>query len=291
MPELPEVETIVKDLKLKVLQRTFIGLWTDFEKIIKFPKNFSKFKKSIIGLKIENVSRRGKNIIFDLSQEKVLLIHQKMTGHLLLGKWEKAGSNWKAAVSGPIAGDPMNRFLHLIFMLDNGQMLALSDMRKFAKVELRGAKDFYSSKYFNSLGPEPLDKKFSLENFKKRIQGKTGKIKQILLDQKVIAGIGNIYADEILWQAKISPFRLANKISGQEIELMYLAMKEILKKAIKARGSSISDYRTLSGEKGKFQLMRKVYRRTGEECPSCKGKIKREVIGGRSAHFCPVCQK
>ncbi|MFA5742444.1 MAG: bifunctional DNA-formamidopyrimidine glycosylase/DNA-(apurinic or apyrimidinic site) lyase [Candidatus Paceibacterota bacterium] len=291
MPELPEVETIVKGLRSKVLQRTFIDLWTDAEKLIKFPKDFSKFKKSAIGLKIENVSRRGKNIIFDLSEGKILLIHQKMTGHLLLGKWEKAGLGWRAAVFGPIADDPMNRFLHLIFMLDNGQMLALSDVRKFAKVELREAKDFYSSKYFNDLGPEPLDRKFSLEIFKIRIQGKTGKIKQILMDQSVIAGIGNIYADEILWQAKISPFRPANKISDQEMELIYSAMKEILKKAIKAKGSSMSDYRTLSGEKGKFQLMRKVYRRTGEECPACKGKIKREVIGGRSAHFCPVCQK
>ena len=291
MPELPEVETIVKDLKLKVLQRTFIDFWTDFEKLIKFPKYFKEFKKSIIGLRIEKVSRRGKNIIFDLSRGKVLLIHQKMTGHLLLGKWEKTGSSWKAAVSGPIADDPMNRFLQLIFMLDNGQMLALSDVRKFAKVELREAKDFYSSKYFNDLGPEPLDKKFSLDDFKARIQERKGKIKQILMDQSVIAGIGNIYADEILWQAKISPFRPANKIFGQEMKLMYLAMKEILKKAIKARGSSMSDYRTLSGEKGKFQLMRKVYRRTGEKCPVCGGKIKREVIGGRSAHFCPACQR
>ena len=291
MPELPEVETIVKDLKLKVLQRTFIDFWTDFEKLIKFPKYFKEFKKSIIGLRIEKVSRRGKNIIFDLSRGKVLLIHQKMTGHLLLGKWEKTGSSWKAAVSGPIADDPMNRFLHLIFMLDNGQMLALSDVRKFAKVELREAKDFYSSKYFNDLGPEPLDKKFSLDDFKARIQERKGKIKQILMDQSVIAGIGNIYADEILWQAKISPFRPANKIFGQEMKLMYLAMKEILKKAIKARGSSMSDYRTLSGEKGKFQLMRKVYRRTGEQCPGCKGLIQRGKIGGRSAHFCPACQK
>ena len=291
MPELPEVETIVKDLKLKVLQRTFTDLWTDSGKLIKFPQDFKKFKKSIIGLKIEKVSRRGKNIIFNLSRGKVLLIHQKMTGHLLLGEWEKAGSIWKSAVSGPIGDDPMNRFLHLIFMLDNGQMLALSDMRKFAKVELREAKDFYSSKYFNDLGPEPLGKKFSLEDFKIRLQGRTGKIKQVLMDQSVIAGIGNIYADEILWQARISPFRLANKVSAQEMELMYLAMKEILKKAIKAKGSSMSDYRTLSGEKGKFQLMRKVYRRTGEKCPNCKEFIQRERIGGRSAHFCPNCQK
>jgi formamidopyrimidine-DNA glycosylase len=291
MPELPEVETIVRDLKLKVLQRAFNDLWTDAEKLVKFPKDFGEFKKSVIGLKIKNVSRRGKNIIFDLSKGKVLLIHQKMTGHLLLGKWEKAGSGWKAAVPGPIAGDPMNRFLHLIFSLDNGQMLALSDVRKFAKVELRESKDFYSSKYFNDLGPEPLDQKFSLEKFKARLRGKKGKIKQVLMDQGVIAGIGNIYADEILWQAKISPFRPANKISGQEMKLIYSAMKEILKKAIKAKGSSMSDYRTLSGEKGKFQLMRKVYRRAGEKCPACGGKIKREVIGGRSAHFCPNCQK
>jgi len=290
MPELPEVETIVRELKLKVLSRTFIDLWTDAKKLVKFP-GFEKFKKEITGKKIEGISRRGKNIIFDLSQNKVLLVHQKMTGHLLLGKWDKSKGGWRSLVSGPMADDKMNSYLHLIFWLDNGQMLALSDLRKFAKVELWEAEDFYKSEYFNELGPEPLDKKFSFEKFKDRLQKRPGKIKQILMDQSVIAGIGNIYADEILWTARISPFRKADSLSLKELEAIYRSMKDILKKAIKVRGSSMSDYRTLSGEKGGYQLISKVYRHTGEKCPNCGSIIQREKIAGRSAHYCPACQK
>jgi formamidopyrimidine-DNA glycosylase len=290
MPELPEVETIVRELKVKVLERTFIDLWTDTKKLVKIP-GFEEFKKEIIGETIKEVSRRGKNIIFDLSQGKVLLIHQKMTGHLLLGKWEKSGSGWRSMVPGPMADDKMNSYLHLIFWLDDGRMLALSDLRKFAKVELWEAEDFYKSEYFNRLGPEPLDKKFSLEKFKSRLQGKPGKIKQILMDQSVIAGIGNIYADEILWSARVSPFRQADSLSARELESIYKAMEETLKKAIKVRGSSMSDYRTLSGEKGGYQLISKVYRHEGEKCPNCGNIIQREKIAGRSAHFCPKCQK
>ncbi|MDD4830606.1 MAG: bifunctional DNA-formamidopyrimidine glycosylase/DNA-(apurinic or apyrimidinic site) lyase [Candidatus Paceibacterota bacterium] len=290
MPELPEVETIVRDLRLKVLQRTFIDIWTDAEKLIKFPA-FPKFKKEIIGLKVEGVNRRGKNIIFELSERRILLVHLKMTGHLLLGKWRKTGALWRSEVSGPMQDDPTNRFLHLIFWLDSGQMIALSDMRKFAKVELRKASEFYSSKYFKDLGPEPLSKSFSSKELGERIQKRKRKIKQILMDQSVIAGIGNIYADEILWQAKISPFRPAESLSFWEVEDLCSAMKEVLKKAVAAKGSSVSDYRTLSGEKGKFQEIRKVYRKEGERCPKCGEKIKRQKIGGRSAHFCPKCQK
>jgi formamidopyrimidine-DNA glycosylase len=289
MPELPEVETIVRELKVKVLERTFIDLWTDTKKLVKMPE-FEEFKKEITGETIKGVSRRGKNIIFDLSRSKVLLIHQKMTGHLLLGKWEKSGSGWRSMTPGPMADDKMNSYLHLIFWLDDGRMLALSDLRKFAKVELWEEEDFYKSEYFNKLGPEPLDKKFSLEKFKSRLQGRPGRIKQVLMDQSVIAGIGNIYADEILWAAKVSPFRQADSLSARELEYIYKAMQETLKKAIEVRGSSMSDYRTLLGEKGGYQLISKVYRREGEKCPNCGNIIQREKIAGRSAHFCPKCQ-
>lgn len=290
MPELPEAETIVRELKSKVLNRTFVDIWTDAEKLIKFP-GFKIFKKEIKGLKINNVCRRGKNIIFILSKKKILLIHQKMTGHLLLGKWKKKNRGWISLDQGPITKDPMNRFLHLIFWQDNGQMLALCDMRKFAKVELREAEEFYSSKYFKKLGPEPLAAEFRLKDFSFLLFAQKRKIKQVLMDQSVIAGIGNIYADEILWQARISPFRPADKISKKELKALYLAMRKVLKKAILLKGSSVSDYRTLFGEKGSFQLVRKVYRRAGEKCFGCGEKIKRETIAGRSAHFCPNCQK
>ncbi len=295
MPELPEVETTVLDLKKKVLGRTFVDVWSDFKKIVKRPTDFEQFKKEIKGKKIKNLWRRGKNIIFELRETRTpsttyLLIHQKLTGHLLLGKWEKKGSQWQARVPGPLAEDPMNRFLHLIFWFDNREMLALSDLRKFAKVELLTQEEL--KKELSSLGPEPLERDFTLEKFKEALAKKrTGKIKEALMDQKVIAGIGNIYSDEILWQAKIHPFKDVSKLSEDKLKKIYQAMREILPKAVELGGESISDFRRISGERGYFDKERKVYRREGEECRRCGVLIKRVKLGGRSAHYCPKCQK
>jgi formamidopyrimidine-DNA glycosylase len=289
MPELPEVEISVKDLKEKVLGRTFINVWTDFKKIIKKPKNFDLFRKEIKGKKIEKIWRRGKNIIFDLSGNKKLLIHQKLTGHLLFGKWKKENKDWISEIEGPIKDDPMNRFLHLIFFFKDGWQLALSDLRKFAKVELLTKEEL--EKELEKLGPEPLEKDFTFEKFKKCLENKKGKIKQVLMDQETIAGIGNIYSDEILWQAKIHPFKDVSKLTESEILGIYRAMREILPKAIKLGGESISDFRRISGEKGEFDSMRKVYRREGEKCSRCGTAIKRIKLAGRSAHYCPKCQK
>lgn len=291
MPELPEVETIVRDLNQKVLGRTFVDLWADFKKLIKRPKDFKKFKKEIKGRKIEKIRRRAKNILFDLSGNKTLLIHQKLTGHLLLGKWQWEKGGWVSKVPGPLSQDPMNRFLHLIFWLDNGQMLALSDLRKFAKVELWERKELSQSKDIQSLGPEPLEKDFTFKKFKECLKNKKGKIKQVLMDQTVIAGIGNIYSDEILWGAKIHPLKEISKLSEDKLKKVYQIIKKILKKAIKVKGESISDFRTLSGEKGGFDPLRKVYRREGEKCSRCATIIKRLKLVGRSAHYCPKCQK
>lgn len=289
MPELPEVETVVLDLRKKVLNRTFIDVWTDSPKLVKKPK-FKKFQKEIKGKKIQRIWRRGKNIIFDLPNNLFLLIHQNLTGHLLVGKWEKKGKEWRAVQKGPLSDDPMNKFLRLIFWLDNGQQLALSDLRKFAKVELLEKTKL--EKKLKELGPEPLEKDFTFEKFKEALSKKPkGKIKQVLMDQKVIAGIGNIYSDEILWRAKIHPLKKVNQLSEKELKEIYLAMKEILKKAIELGGESISDFRRPSGEKGGFDKERKVYRREGEKCIRCGELIKRIKLAGRSAYFCPHCQK
>jgi len=290
MPELPEVETIVRDLQKKVLGRAFIDVWTDFKKIIKSPKDFEEFKKEIKGKTIKKVKRRAKNILFELSNNKTLLIHQKLTGHLLLGKWQQKEGKWEATIPGPLKEDPMNKFLHLIFWLDNNQMLALSDLRKFAKVELLD-KDTLE-KELSSFGPEPLDKDFTFEKFKEVLDKKRkGKIKQVLMDQEVITGIGNIYSDEILWKAKIHPFKETKQLSDEEIKRIYNAMREILPKAIELGGESISNFRRISGERGYFDKERKIYRREGEKCSRCGTIIKRVKLASRSAHFCPKCQK
>ena len=160
MPELPEVQTTVNGLNKKVLNRAFVDVWTDWKKIIKKPVNFGQFKKEIKNKKIKKIWRRAKNIIFDLSGNYSLLVHQKMTGHFLIGCWVLENGYWKPKEKGPLE-DPFNRYIHLMFWLSGGLMLALSDLRKFAKVELWKTNDLLNSKEFKNLGPEPLKKSFT----------------------------------------------------------------------------------------------------------------------------------
>ncbi len=290
MPELPEVETTIRGLKTKVLNRTFVDVWSDWSKTVKRPKSFEQFKEEIKGRRIKRIWRRAKNIIFDLSNGYSLLIHQKMTGHLLVGKWARDNGKWNP-IKGGALNDPYNRFLHIIFFLDNKKMLALSDARKFAKIELWKTEDLLNSKEFKSLGPEPLDKIFTFERFKKALAGKRGKVKQVLMDQNVIAGIGNIYSSEALWRAKIHPEKNIAKLNEKELKLLYQAIKKVLELGIKLGGESFSDYRKPDGSKGDFDDERKAYQKEGEKCSRCGEKIKRLKVSQRSAFFCPACQK
>jgi len=295
MPELPEVETTVRDLKPKVLNRTFIDVWSDWQKLVKKPKNFLEFKKELKNKQIKNIWRRGKNIIFDLSADEAglsdkhsLLVHQKMTGHLLIGKWILKNKKWEPVKEGPL-NDSYNKFIHLMFFLDNDNMLALSDVRKFAKVELYKTEDLL--KEFNSLGLEPLEKDFTFKKFQEVLKNRKGKIKQVLMDQGVIAGIGNIYASEILWWAKINPEESVANLSSLELKLLYQSIKKVLTLGVKLGGESFSDYRRPDGSKGNFDSAKKVYRRAGQKCYRCKTEIKRIKVGQRSAFFCPNCQR
>ncbi|MCX6721271.1 MAG: formamidopyrimidine-DNA glycosylase, partial [Candidatus Staskawiczbacteria bacterium] len=187
--------------------------------------------------------------------------------------------------------DPYNRFLHLIFFLDNQEMLALSDSRKFAKVELWKTEELLNSKEFKNLGPEPLDKSFTFEKFKKILKNKRGRVKQVLMNPEIIAGIGNIYASEALWVAKIHPEKNIAKLSEKELKSLYEAIKKVLELGVKLGGESFSDYRKPDGSKGNFDDERKAYRRENQKCPRCGTPIKRISFGGRSAFFCPRCQK
>lgn len=291
MPELPEVETTVHDLNKQISGKKILDVWTDFPKNIKEPRHFSDFKQKIKNKRIQKVWRRGKNILIDLDCGLTLLIHQKMTGHLLLGRWKIKNKKWQSSLKGYLE-DSVNRFIHLVFWLDKDKMLALSDLRKFAKIILIETKKIPELKDLRKLGPEPLEKSFTLEKFKKIIQDAKGKIKQVLMNQEVIAGIGNIYSDEILWTAKINPFRKTEDLNKDDLKRIFVAIKKILNEAIKLKGDSMSDYRLITGEKGGYQGIQRVYRREGKSCPRGDGGIvKRAKIGGRSAHFCPVCQK
>jgi formamidopyrimidine-DNA glycosylase len=218
-----------------------------------------------------------------------LLIHQKLTGHLLVGKWKIRDGRWTAS-SYPLS-EKINSYVHLLFTLDNGEMLALSDLRKFAKVELWDTQELARSKEIKSLGPEPLAKEFTFSKFKEALGRRKGKVKQVLMNPEVIAGIGNIYSDEILFEAQVHPFKLIPDLTLEELKKIYRFTIQILKKAIELRGESMIDWRDPQGSKGFYDSYRKVYRREGEKCSRCRSNILRKKIGGRSAHFCPKCQK
>ncbi len=215
-----------------------------------------------------------------------------MTGHLLYGKWGAKNREWISELSGPLRDDPQNRFIHLIFFLSNDKQFALCDMRKFAKVLLWPTDKLRELKDIKDLGPDPFDENFTLKKFTEIIMGKRGKIKQVLMDQNTISGIGNIYADEILWLAGVHPIKQTDKLSESEVKKIYQSIKPVLKRAIKARGSSYIDYRDALGRMGNYQKMHYAYQMTGIKCQKRDGGVIKKIkIGSRSAHFCSVHQK
>lgn len=282
MPELPEVETTVKGLNKTVKGKKILGVTSDYRSgyhkgkdNIKDPKFFAHFKKRVVGKKILKAERRAKNILINLSSGETIIVHMKMTGHFVYDK-------------------PETKFVRLTFILDNKKNLVLSDMRKFAKVTVVKTAALGDSLHLQNLGPEPLDKQFNYKEFKNRILRRPrGKIKQVLLDQSLISGIGNIYSDEILWRAGIHPLSYPEKIPEKNLKLAFRAMRELLRKGLDLGGDSTSDYRNIEGGKGKFQDHHRAYQRTGEKCfqIGCAGKIERLVVGSRSAHFCNKHQK
>ncbi|TSC89770.1 MAG: formamidopyrimidine-DNA glycosylase [Parcubacteria group bacterium Gr01-1014_3] len=309
MPELPEVQTVVNDLNKKVVGRKITGAWFDWPKMIKDPLDQSKnkvahkhvavFEKFLTGEKIVEAKRRAKNILIYLTHDKLLLVHQKMTGHMLVGKWriknkESGIKNQEVIPLEPKAmiTDPYNKYVHLILYLDNGKMLALSDLRKFAKVIAGSVQEIENLPELTNLGPDALDPNLTVEKFGATLRQAQGKkIYQVLMDQQVIAGIGNIYANEILWLAKVYPLTPTYKLTTSQLKNLYRATRKILPRALKLRGTSTSDFRDTDGMKGKYGNELLVYQRGGEPCFRCKTKIKRVSMGGRSAHFCPKCQK
>ncbi|MEK7104527.1 MAG: bifunctional DNA-formamidopyrimidine glycosylase/DNA-(apurinic or apyrimidinic site) lyase [Patescibacteria group bacterium] len=288
MPELPEVETTVRGLRKTIVGLIIKDVWTDLATKDKRQRDavanteyFKIFKKNIKNKKIKSIERQAKNILINLSDNKTILIHMKMTGHLLFNNKDK--------------------FVHVIFSLSNKNYLAFSDMRKFGKITLldpEGKSTSYGAgtktSYLAHLGPEPLDKNFTAKKLEEKLKTKSsGKIKTVLMDQTVVAGIGNIYSDEILWQSGIHPERKIKDIKNEEFKKIFTAMREILKKSISLGGDSMSDYINLFGKKGKFQLCHNAYRRTGKKCKrkNCKGIILRKMINSRSAHFCSIHQR
>ncbi len=303
MPELPEVQTTVDGIKKVVVGSVITDVWTDYNspyykgsEQIKDPTYFTFFRKELLGKQIIGSSRRAKNVLIHVEGGLTILIHMKMTGHIMHGTFafdaKKKKDKWSPLDEGPLQ-DPFNKFLHLVFSLSSGKSLVLSDMRKFAKVTLVKTADMNSTIHFKDLGPEPLSKEFTLKVFMETINKKPkGKIKTVLMDQSLIAGIGNIYSDEVLWRAGVHPEELVSNIPHPLFKKMFDAIKTTLNKGIDFGGDSMSDYRNIYGEPGKFQEQHQAYRQTKKSCkkPKCKGIILRKMVGGRSAHFCSAHQ-
>ncbi|MEK9158302.1 MAG: bifunctional DNA-formamidopyrimidine glycosylase/DNA-(apurinic or apyrimidinic site) lyase [Patescibacteria group bacterium] len=289
MPELPEVETTVRGLRKKLLGLRFRDVWSDREKAVRQAGGVTLFNKAIKGKKVLKVWRRAKFIVIDIEGPKSIFIHQKISGHLMYGRYKLIGGVWKSTGNNALKTDPKNQHIRVVFNLSNGYQMALSDVRRFGKVMLVDDKAVDNLKEISLLGPEPLD--ISYEEFKKLFDKKRGRIKQVIMDPYFIVGIGNIYADEILWQVGLHPTSRVENLDAKYIKKIYIAMQEILKLSIKLKGSSMDDYRTPTGEKGSYQNIHKAYHRTGEKCLKKDGGImERLVLGGRSGHFCPVHQ-
>ncbi len=290
MPELPEVQSSVEYLREKVLKRTFLKTWTDTPKmgIVKGTLE-NNFDDLIIGKKIEDVRRRAKNVIFELDQNLSLLIHYKMTGHLLYGKWKKTRKGWISEIPGPLRNDKMNQYIHFIFFLENGKQIAFSDLRKFGKIELWRREELKNK--LSELGPEPFSDEFTPEKLEKMIRGRRKMIKPLIMDQKFLSGVGNIYASDGLWLAEIHPETKADLLTDNEIKKLYEALRAVLKEGIKNSGDSMVDFRLPDGTRGNYQNKQKVYNKENTLCTRCKDeKIKKIKVGGRGTYLCPKCQ-
>jgi len=269
MPELPEVETIKNDLRKTVCGKKIVRVEIYNSKVIRQPVA-AVFKKSLKGLSIQRIFRRGKLLILELSNGKFLTVHFKMTGQLVLRKISAANKT----------------ICRVTFFLSSGLVLDFNDQRLFG--ELRLIDDWKKLQFIQSLGPEPFD--LTCADFKAMLFKRKTKIKPLLLDQSFIAGIGNIYACEILFRAKINPLKPAQSLTEKEQTVLYKQMQRVLKSAIKHGGSSVDDYVRVSGKNGDYARFHQVYGRLSKPCFICASLIKRIALGGRGTYFCPKCQ-
>ena len=292
MPELPEVEIIVNDLRSELVGRKIQDVQTDWPKYFQLPKSEVAFRRCVIGRVIMAVDRRAKNVLIHLEGSYLLLVHQKISGRLVVGNWERTkrliGSThslWQPITSAASTHQPASRFIHLVFELDDGRQLALSDLRKFAKL-LCGPRDTILNRdEIRRLGPEPLDPRFTFSDFKRLFEGRTGRIKPLLMNPNFIAGIGNIYSDEILYAARIHPMGRVDQLAEPRLRSLYRSMRAVLQKAIRLRGTGIEGSRDSPAG---YDKVRMVYHQ--KLCP--KGHVVHRIrAGGRSAHFCPLEQK
>ena len=271
MPELPEVETIVNDLRPMLEGRRFAGVSIDCPEMVHLT-SVNELRRRLSGQVVKEIARRGKYLIFRLVSGEALILHLRMTGSLLLKRKGEA--------------PPTSPYVRATFRLDDGTEMLFTDRRKLGTISL--VKD--ENEVIGKLGPEPLDPDFTAQVLAKRLSSRKAPIKAVLCDQEVIAGIGNMYADEALFFAGIHPLRAANSLSYEEIKRLYKAIRDVLTKAIGNGGASISDYRRPGGEQGSQQYNFYAAHRGGQTCKVCATPIERIAVRNRGTYFCPKCQ-
>lgn len=268
MPELPEVETIRRGLEKRILAKKINRVEINTDRMVKKPSP-KRFKEKVEGKNFTQVIRRGKYLILVLSSGKKIVIHLRMTGQLIYGRRDT-----KSRVS---------------FLLSNGKYLNLNDKRHLGEIRL--VENWEKVPGIAKMGMEPLEDSFTLKVFGEMLNKKKARIKPLLMNQEFLAGVGNIYAQEALFKAKIHPERHAHRLKRDEVRALFSEIKKVLKKAIDYKGSSLSSYVDAQGRKGSFHSRLQVYGRGGEPCVKCKTPLKFIKLAGRGTSFCPKCQK
>lgn len=281
MPELPEVETIKRKL-----EKYLVG--HRIQKIeVRYKKSFPEGKEKLIGGRVEGVRRFGKALSIDLDNNYSALIHIKMTGQLIYqGPNIKRSMSLSEKVTGGLGG----KHTHVIFYLDKKGKLYYNDVRKFGWIKAVKKAEVEKEDFIKMLGPEPF-RGLTVKVLKKILKSTGRSIKVVLMDQTKIAGVGNIYANDALWLAKINPKNKANTLTNEQIKALFNAIIKVMRDAIKRGGASDRAYVTPDGQEGKYQEHFLVYGKKGEKCDNCKKIIKKEKIGGRGTYYCPNCQK
>ena len=272
MPELPEVETVRRGLEKLILGKKISNIDIRYPKMIK--TDLPEFQKEMPGQVIQSMGRRGKYLLFYLS-DKVLISHLRMEG-----KYFYYPTNV-----------PERKHAHVFFQFEDGGTLVYEDVRKFGTMELL-APDLLEAYFISkNLGPEPTEQDFDLGRFKRALKRSKKPIKSHLLDQTLVAGLGNIYVDEVLWRAKVHPSRLSNSLTAQEARKVHDETIKVLGKAVEKGGSTIRTYTNAFGEDGTMQDFHQVYDKAGQACSRCGSIIEKIQLGGRGTHFCPKCQR
>ena len=274
MPELPEVETIVADLRPHLTGRTIVGCELIFPTIVRYPEP-EVFIDSMAGMRIAGMRRRGKFILIDLDNDLLLVVHLGMTGQLRLVD----------------PATPIEKHTHVIFTLDDGRQLRYRDPRRFGRLLLGTEQSLLASKKMPKLGPEPIDPSFVPDELYRSLRKRRTSLKAVLLDQGAIAGVGNIYADESMHRARLRPDRIASGLSRKSAQRLHESLRDSLLMAIRNRGSSVDTYRDAWGEIGGQQEKLLVYGRAGEPCFTCGRPLAMIRLAGRSTVFCTKCQR